>query len=54
MEQCRYRKQAYECTLELHVCSLCLKGQLADSIELQTSAIANMTTSLEEVLINAI
>ena len=55
MTQCKYRRQAYECEhlnrwgcLNMDVCTLCLIGQQVDSIELQTSAIANLTSSIEE------
>jgi len=35
----------------MDVCALCLVGQQVDSIELQTSAIANLAASIEEHLI---
>jgi len=47
MKQCRFRKQTHECEQEFP-CEFCLIGQQIDSIELQTSAIMNLSISIDE------
>ena len=54
MTQCRYRKQAMECMHEVSrgfdPCRNCLLAQQIDTMELQVSAMANLTASLEEII----
>ena len=57
-KQCPYRSQEHECKQEpqnhtvsqaLNMCNFCMKGQIADSIELVASALREKSiTELEE------